>query len=361
MFLQSLVFLPFLPYPAGTTTQPWGWTVKVFVLSVFITVISIVWAIACMIDNKMMRRGIVGIVLGLLPLLTVMASFHLIVNVREWTFKPPKSVNQQPETMQLAIDDKTSIDLIYIEPGSFIMGRDTRFERTMLGRLLTWEASFNPYNQGPPRRVTITKGFYIGKYEVTTQQFCKFLNTVDNPEDNFKLNEYVRIEKKDKSYVPKPGWENCQMTIVHWRGAAAFCQWLSRRASLTVRLPTEAEWEYVARKPISRPYPWSWEIDEDPNKLATPEVDGVVGMPGGIGEWCSDFYGDRYLREDRIDPQGPREEDLSDKSVNPFEDSDRYHVLRQGGYVTMRWFGDEAGGSDNHGFRIVVMPPEENR
>lgn len=359
MVAQSLVFVPYLPYPLGTTTQPLSLTA----LSVAVTVTSIIWAIVCMSKNRKVRCGIAGIVLSLLPVLTCTASFHLIIGFRAWMFKPPKSVDKQPETMQLAIDDKTSIDLIYIGAGSFIMGRDTRFERTMFGRVLFWlsEPPFAPYSEGPPRRVKITKGFYIGKYEITTQQFCKFLNTVPNPEDNFRFNKYARIEKKDNVYVPKTHWENCQMTIVHWRGAAAFCQWLSQRAGLTVRLPTEAEWEYVARKPISRPYPWGWENDDDPNKLATPDVDGVVGMPGGIGEWCSDFYGIRYLRNDCVDPEGPREEDLLDKSVNPFDDDERYHVLRCGMSVTSRWFGNVAGDSVDHGFRIVVMPVEESR
>ena len=271
-----------------------------------------------------------------------------------------KSVALSQKTMHLNIDDKTSIDLVYIEPGSFIMGRDIGWGEKIFA-LISYYFIIEKYpDEGPSRKVKITKGFYIGKYEVTTRQFCKFLNAVPNPQDYVQLNKFARIEIKDEAYIPKPGWENCQISVVHWRGAVAFCQWLSRRTGLTVRLPTEAEWEYVARSPISKRYPWG-ETGEDPNKLSTREAHGVIGMPGWIGEWCSDFYGTRYLKDDLINPQGPREEDLPVGSgsflIGPIEG--KYRVLRRGRSVRSRTFGDEVGDDAGiYGFRIVVMPPE---
>ena len=287
------------------------------------------------------------------------------------------------KTMQLAIDDETSIDLIYIRPGSFIMGRNTKFDRSTVGLLLQWDAAGAPYHdEGPSRKIKITKGFYVGKYEVTTRQFCKFLNSVPNPEDYVQLNEFARLEIKDEAYVPKLGCENCQINVVHWRGAAAFCKWLSRRTGLTIRLPTEAEWEYVVRNPKRKPhpygetaselrsrvpegkekYPYLWScapVDAFVDDLA-PDV--VVGMPGWIGEWCSDFYGIRYLKDDLIDPQGPKEEDLPVDSGSSLIASvtGKYYVLRRGNKITNRTFDDEVRESGVYGFRIVVMPLDEN-
>ena len=90
--------------------------------------------------------------------------------------------------------------------------------------------------------------------------------------------------------------------------------------------------------------------------------DGVVGMVGSVGEWCSDFYGVRYLKNDVIDPKGPREEDLSDKSIGAL--GEKYHVYRGWGAratysTTERNYGNTVDDSGIYGFRIVVVPPEE--
>lgn len=108
------------------------------------------------------------------------------------------------------------------------------------------------------------------------------------------------------------------------------------------------------------PYPWSCApVNAFVDDLA-PDV--VVGMPGWIGEWCSDFYGIRYLKDDLIDPQGPKEEDLpvdsGSSSIAPI--TGKYYVLRRGNRITNRTFGNKVCESGIYGFRIVVMPPDEN-
>jgi len=283
-----------------------------------------------------------------------------------------------PKTMQLPINGQTTIDLIYIEPGSFVMGRDPGLGERYIARKLPLDIKYP--DEWPERKVTITKGFYIGKYEVTSAQFCKFINLVPNPRDYVALNKHARIEITDGAYVPKPGCEDCAINVVPWGGAVAFCKWLSRKTGLTVRLPTEAEWEFTARGSEARTYPWGeadvewtdeWPVVEGQKREKYPypwscatvyafpgnvTPDGVVGMASWVGEWCSDFYGVRYLKNDVVDPQGPTEEVLSDKSLNPFDE--KYHVLRRGAYTTARDFAievDESAGI--YGFRIVVEPP----
>ncbi len=277
--------------------------------------------------------------------------------------------------MQLRIDDETACDLIYIEPGTFTMGRHRGLGERVIFRIpMVWdEAGIS--DEGPSRKVTITKGFYVGKYKVTTAQFCRFLNATPNPQDNVTLNKYARIEMKDGRYVPRAGCENCAINVVHWKGAVAFCQWLSTKTGHTVRLPTEAEWEFAARGAEGRTYPWGdtdTRTDEmvtrymDKSKYPHPwsgdpvdafteysTPDGVCGMTLPPGEWCSDFYGIRYLKSDVIDPKGPQEEQIRDKSINPFEEN--YHVLRRGPYTVSREFGDDVPDDAGiYGFRIVV-------
>ena len=113
--------------------------------------------------------------------------------------------------------------------------------------------------------------------------------------------------------------------------------------------------ESPSREYKKYPHPWSCApVDAFPENV-TP--DGVVGMTARIEEWCSDFYGVRYLKKDLIDPKGPTEKDLSDKSLNPF--GEKYHVYR--GSNKGRSFGDTVGGSGIYGFRILMEVDQDQR
>jgi len=290
-----------------------------------------------------------------------------------------KSIEPPPKTIKLTVNDKISIDLIYIKPGSFTMGRDVGLLEKFFSKISALGMVGKYPDDWPARKVKITKGFYIGKYKVTSAQFCTFLNTIGDPQDYVKLNIFAHIEMKDRAYAPRPGCENGAINVVHWKGAVAFCDWLSHQTGLTVRLPTEAEWEFAARGPEGRSYPWGDEREENvkyyedtareyktyPHPWSCASVDafpqnvtpdGVVGMIGNVGEWCSDFYGVRYLKKDVIDPQGPTEEDLSDKSLNPFDE--KYRVFRgRLSFAGPREFGDTVDGSGIYGFRIIAELP----
>lgn len=59
---------------------------------------------------------------------------------------------------------------------------------------------------------------------------------------------------------------------------------------------------------VKYPHPWRCDpVDAFP-KNVTPE--GVRRMADYVGDWVSDFYGVRYLTDDRVDPKGPTEEQL---------------------------------------------------
>lgn len=285
-----------------------------------------------------------------------------------------KSIVTFPKAFRLTIDN-VCIDLVYIKPGSFLMGRNIGWEEKFLSRIAPMNVKYP--NEGPSRKVKITKGFYIGKYKVTCAQFCEFLNSIGNPLDYVELNKFARIEIKDGIYIPKKNCANGAINIVHWKGASAFCEWLSKQTGFTVRLPTETEWEFVARGPEGRTYPWgedeyvkyfedhTYEYNKYPHPWSCDPVnafpdtatpDGVVGLLGMVGEWCSDYYVSRYLKDDLIDPKGPTEEKLKEKSANPLDY--KYHVFR--GRLTSskgRAFGNTVHGSGIYGFRIVVELP----
>ena len=85
MFVQPL---PFLRCPTGTAIRPMGWTAIMFVVSVAVTILSLVWTIRRIIQNKKVFLGVLGVAIGLLPVFTVFGSFHLIAQVKGLILKP---------------------------------------------------------------------------------------------------------------------------------------------------------------------------------------------------------------------------------------------------------------------------------
>jgi formylglycine-generating enzyme required for sulfatase activity len=165
---------------------------------------------------------------------------------------------------------------------------------------------------------TVSLGaFYIGIYDVTTQQYCDFLNSalaqrmvvVRKPEVARPATGGVYLvggsdllcDTRESSPSSRIGWEggrfsvldkkeNHPMVCVRWHGAVVYCNWLSAQKRLPLcyntttwdcdfnksgfRLPTEAEWEYAARGGHYKPYyNYPWGDDADPTKANVPESD----------------------------------------------------------------------------------------
>lgn len=173
------------------------------------------------------------------------------------------------------------------------------------------------------------KSFRIGKYPITAEQMCQFLNS---PEAKIHEIEqlyhyeplvavgsgkelpYSTITLEGGVYVPRENAAKAPANQVTWKGAVLFCQWLSNKSSKTYRLPSEAEWEYTARGKEGRKFPWGEKIPNQAEKIgerysyrqdrkplwctfavgthpgnATPE--GVMDMCAYIiGEWCANKY-----------------------------------------------------------------------
>jgi formylglycine-generating enzyme required for sulfatase activity len=126
-----------------------------------------------------------------------------------------------------------------------------------------------------------------------------------------RLWERCTIEKFGDGFRPVPGCRVRPANCVSWYGAVAYCRWLSGVTGEMHRLPTEAEWEYAARGPEGRLFPWGgtelqtsyanvpghWMVTVqrtlrkvgDSPKDCTPN--GIYDLVGNVREWCSDWYG----------------------------------------------------------------------
>lgn len=136
-------------------------------------------------------------------------------------------------------------------------------------------------------KVTLSD-FSIGKYPITCQQFCEFLNEKGNQKQGgHNWISMWNIEKNAEGrFVPDDGYDDLPVTFVTWYGAKAYCRWLSQKTGKSYRLPTEAEWEYVAR---------------NAEKLRVFDL-----MTTEYNEWCEDWFDyDYYKNSPVLNPQGP--------------------------------------------------------
>ena len=140
--------------------------------------------------------------------------------------------------------------------------------------------------------VTLTKPFYMGKYEVTQEQWESVMG--NNPSSR---------TKGAKLPVTNVSWEDCQ----------EFIKKLNEKTSGGYRLPTEAEWEYACRAGTTTAYSYGdnltkgdANIDGDSIKAVgsyKPNAFGLYDMHGNVWEWCNDWYGS--LQDGEVtDPKG---------------------------------------------------------
>jgi len=207
-------------------------------------------------------------------------------------------------------------------------------------------------DERPVHEVTISQPFYLGKYPVTQEQWQVIMG--NNPS---------RFQGAKR---PVDG--------VSWNGAQDFCREMSAKTGQTVRLPTEAEWEFACRAGSTTDYcfgdkeaaltEYAWYEGNSSGTTHTvgqkkPNAWGLHDMHGNVWEWCQDWY-DRsyYANSPRVDPQGPARSDLG------------AHVLRGGAWHVEAPYCRSAGrGGDfpcgeggpgswsdagRSGFRVVV-------
>ncbi len=205
-----------------------------------------------------------------------------------------KTAEQPAVTLSQAIKP----EMIFVKGGTFVMGCKDGRDQYCLD------------HDKPAHQVTLSD-FLIGKTEVTFAEYDAFCAA-------------TRFEKpKDE------GWGRSQRPVinVNWYDAVAYCNWLSRQQGLSsvytivgekvtvqpsakgYRLPTEAEWEYVARGGHrSEGYTYSgddnlgvvaWYGSNSGDKthpVSTKKANelGLYDMNGNVYEWCADRWHDSY-------------------------------------------------------------------
>ncbi len=261
---------------------------------------------------------------------------------------------KEERNLTIPLSEKVSLDMIWIEPGSFMMGSPVG----ELGR----------DDDETQHRVTLTKGYWLGKYEVTQEQYKAIMG--NNP-SKFEGN-------------------NLPVECVSWNDAMEFCRKLTDKLGDTLprgykcSLPTEAQWEYACRAGTTSSLNsgknmttteddgvcdnldevgWYWmnggkknwnggnnpSTCTHPGGMKKPNVWGLYDMHGNVCEWCLDWYGD-YPTSAVTDPKGPNS---GSGRVDRGGGWDSYARICRSAYRS----GDDPGFRYNYfGFRVALVP-----
>ncbi|MEI7837572.1 MAG: formylglycine-generating enzyme family protein [Planctomycetota bacterium] len=299
-----------------------------------------------------------------------------------------KAKSPLPKYTTLDLGKGVAMKLVLVPAGKFMMGSpDSEKDREI--------------DEGPPHEVTISKPFYMGVYEVTQEQYEAVMDK--NPSEG--------REVTNPEYKQTPAQYNqTPVNQVSWDDAVEFCKKLSAKTGKTVRLPTEAEWEYACRagsktrfgfgdkeapvgpisyadavascqklsaktgKKVRVPTEAEWAAAYRAGRLTDKEATlgehawyrensgsvakpvgqkkpnawGLYDMHGSVWEWCSDWYADSYGNAGIRDPQGPI--------------SETFHVVRGGGWISLPRYCRSAyrGASCPAAARFVQQPGFES-
>lgn len=181
-----------------------------------------------------------------------------------------------------------ALDLIWIAPGTFTMGSEK-----------------GSPDELPVLRVTLSRGFWMGKTEVTQAQWQTVMG--NNP---------AHFQGADRP-----------VELVAWAEAMEYCRKLTGRERRAGRLPagheytlpTEAQWEYVCRAGTTGdhagvPAALAWHKSNagdqtHPVGQKQPNAWGLHDMHGNVWEWCLDWYAEKgygmYKGASVTDPTGP--------------------------------------------------------
>ena len=169
-------------------------------------------------------------------------------------------------------------------------------------------------------QVTLTKGFYIGVFELTRKQYALIAGTVPASSDD------------DLCPVTKVTFDSLRGTSkgANWPAddevdAGSFMGILRAKTGLRFDLPTEAQWEYACRATTTTAFNNGKNLDDDdlnlfeiayynanasaPKKVGSlaPNAWGLYDMHGNVWEWCLDWYTDNLGTDHVVDPVGQTE------------------------------------------------------
>lgn len=238
------------------------------------------------------------------------------------------------------------------------------------------------FNNEAQHEVTFTNDYYIGVFEVTIQQFRRFIDETGYRTDAEKQHEVHCWN--DPAFLQT---DLHPVDYISWNDAKKFCDWLGKKGTprYLVRLPGEAEWEYACRAGSKSRF----HFGNDPEKFPEfenvfdaafrkaehaeglgikgsdgfaytspvgtfkPNGFGLYDMQGNVSEWCEDTYGE--LSELPVQNNSIQSKPAEVRVKKGGHFSAQTDICRSA--VRDSWYPRLVGGAS--GFRVAVVIKDE--
>lgn len=213
---------------------------------------------------------------------TASKAYDSAVEMFDRAVKEESEAIQTGTTRTITLPGGVKMEMIYVAPGVFVMGSSkTESERSA---------------EEIQHEVKLTKGFWLGKYPVTQEQWQGVMGS--NPS----------YRRGDDLPVEMISWADCQN----------FIKKVNDAVDCGARFPTEAEWEYACRAGSTGAYGGTGRIEDmgwydntvlglglKTHAIGLKEANawGFHDMHGNVCEWCNDWYG-KYECGFATDPEG---------------------------------------------------------
>ena len=208
-----------------------------------------------------------------------------------------RTVNVMPTLYTVDLNATVAMDMIWCPPGTFTMGSPT----TEAGR----------GSDETEHNVSLTRGFYLGKYEVAQAQYEAVMT--GNP-NNLSPTPSNWPNNPDRP-VEKVSWDDAQVFLTRLNEQQAG----NLPAGWSYVLPTESQWEYACRAGTTTAYSWGESIASTNANYSssgysqTRDVGlyaanpwGLFDMHGNVWEWTADWFQAAYPTGNPVvDPSGP--------------------------------------------------------
>ncbi|MHC4328226.1 MAG: SUMF1/EgtB/PvdO family nonheme iron enzyme [Planctomycetota bacterium] len=156
-------------------------------------------------------------------------------HIASWPFDSAEAIHRQaatgPVSRTIDLGDGLTLELVRIAAGEFIMG-DSKGYR----------------DERPLTRVKIAKPFWMGKFEITNEQYAHFDPSHDSKFEH--KGSWIFSERHLGWLLNEP---RQPVVRISWQEAVEFCRWLSDKSGQKVSLPTEAQWEWACRAGTETP------------------------------------------------------------------------------------------------------------
>ena len=238
-----------------------------------------------------------------LPIMGIFKGPPLPIEEPKSSLAPSQTISSSAQK-NVKLSEETMVE---IPAGEFILGSN--------------QGGFNE----KPQHVSTLDTYWIDQYEVTYQQYMKFVEATSHRQPG-PPSRYARQLEALRGV-------NQPVTYVSWHDAAAYCEWKGKR------LPTEKEWEKAIRGSDGRTWPWgegrggfpaNFGGEDDGFEVTSPvgaffqdqSMYGVFDGAGNVMEWVDDWY----------------VEDIYNRAVKPgagySQPVSTYKTMRGGGYTS---------------------------